>query len=130
SAPTQLDRIVAAVTGEQRVRELGHVVGQIRADSLVKVAPVSTVSELLAARVPGLQVFQTSGTVGGEITLRVRSATSLELNPEPIVIVDGIRYQSGTIYGTTATYGHTAAGPFNVEPTSRLNDLNPNDIES
>jgi TonB-linked SusC/RagA family outer membrane protein len=121
NAPTQLDAIVATVTGEQRVREMGHVVGQIRADSLVREAPVSNLAELLNGRVPGLQVFQTSGTVGGQVSMRIRSTTSVNLSAEPIVIVDGIRYTSGSV---------TGGGHFNVEPTSRLNDINPNDIES
>jgi TonB-linked SusC/RagA family outer membrane protein len=119
--PTQLNEIVTTVTGEQRRLELGHVVGVINADSLVKEAPVSTVAELLSGRVPGLQVFTRSGTVGGEVQLQVRSPNSLGLGTEPIVLVDGIRYTSGTRGG---------GGPFNVEQTSRLNDLNPNDIAS
>lgn len=122
SAPTQLDAIVATVTGEQRIRELGHVIGRIDAEAVVREAPVSSISELLNGRVPGLQVFQTSGTVGGEVNLRVRSANSVLLGNEPIVIVDGIRYTSGAQSGQVTNY--------NVEPTSRLNDLNPNDIES
>jgi TonB-linked SusC/RagA family outer membrane protein len=122
-APTALDEVVTTATGEQRVRELGHVVGRINADSLVREAPVSNISELLNGRVPGLQVFQTSGTVGGEVSLRVRSDNSINLNNEPIVIVDGMRYTSNSDHSRVVS-------PFNVEPTSRLNDLNPNDIES
>jgi TonB-linked SusC/RagA family outer membrane protein len=126
SVPTQLDEIVATVTGDQRIRELGHSVGRINADSIIREAPISNVSDLLKARVPGLQVFQTSGAVGGEINMRVRAPTSAELSTEPIVIVDGVRYTSG-IVGTTNPIPST---PFNIEHTSRLNDLNPNDIES
>lgn len=125
-APTQLDAVVATATGEQRVRELGHSVGRINADSLVQVAPISTISDLLKGRVPGLQVFQTSGAVGGEINMRMRAPTSAELSTEPIVIVDGVRYTSGIV----STTNPTPAIPFNIEQTSRLNDLNPNDIES
>lgn len=123
-APTQLDAIVATVTGDQRVREMGHVVTRIQVDSLVRAAPISNISELLTGRVPGLVVLPTSGTVGGEVNLRMRAAVSENLSADPIVIVDGIRYSSGTDYD-----GLTVGG-FNVEPTSRLNDLNPNDIES
>ena len=125
AAPTQLDVIVATVTGDQRVREMGHVVSRINADSLVRVAPVSNISELLTSRVPGLKVMTTSGTVGGEVNLRMRAAVSENLSVDPIIIVDGIRYSSGTGYARNET-----VGGFNVEPTSRLNDLNPNDIES
>ncbi|HKT61331.1 MAG TPA: carboxypeptidase-like regulatory domain-containing protein, partial [Gemmatimonadales bacterium] len=50
---TQLDEVVTTATGEQRRLELGHVVGRINADSLVKEAPISDLTELLTARVPG-----------------------------------------------------------------------------
>lgn len=122
-APAELDAVVVTVTGEQRVRELGHVVGRIDADAVVRTGPVSSVSELLNARVPGVSVFNTSGTVGGEVNVRVRSPNSVLLSSFPIVIVDGVRYNSfqEVVNGVTS---------FLIEPTSRLNDLNPNDIES
>jgi len=126
TSPTQLDAVVATVTGDQRVREMPHVVSRIGVDSLVRAAPISSVSELLTSRVPGLVVMPTSGTVGGEVNMRMRAAVSENLAADPIVIVDGVRYASGTGYNAR----NFTVGGFNVEATSRLNDLNPNDIES
>jgi TonB-dependent SusC/RagA subfamily outer membrane receptor len=120
--PSVLDEVVVTVTGEQRLRELGHVVGRINADSLVKEAPVSSLSELLNGRVPGVQVFQNQGSVGGEVRVQIRGPNTLLLNAEPIVIVDGVRH-------ITAGSG-SRREPFGSELTSRLNDLNPNDIEA
>jgi TonB-linked SusC/RagA family outer membrane protein len=128
---TQLDEVVTTATGEQRLLELGHVVGRINADSLMKAAPISSVTELLTARVPGLVVQQASGIVGGEVSLRIRSPTSDMLNSEPIIIVDGVRYQSNPFVGPGSDYSHYTLGPFGGnEGTSRLNDLNPNDIDN
>ena len=122
-APAELDAVVVTVTGEQRIRELGHVVGRIDADAGVRTGPVSSVSELLNARIPGLSVFNTSGTVGGEVNVQIRSPNSIQLSSFPIVIVDGVRYNS---------FQEVAGGltAFQIEPTSRINDLNPNDIAS
>jgi len=120
-----LDQIVVTATGEQRVRELGHVVSKINADSLVKEAPITSLSQLLTDRVAGLAVYSgNGGQVGGDVALRLRSATTSWLNPQPIVIVDGVRYNN-----TSAPVGQSAR-PFNAEPRSPLNDLNVNDIES
>ncbi|HKT58601.1 MAG TPA: TonB-dependent receptor plug domain-containing protein [Gemmatimonadales bacterium] len=116
---TQLNEIVTTVTGDQRRVELGHVVGRINADSVVKEAPITTLTELLTARVPGLQVFQAQGTVGGDVRLQIRGVNSLALNSEPIVIVDGVRFSTARTSGGTAML---------FEPSSRLNDINPNDI--
>ncbi len=123
-APTTLSEVVSTATGDQRRVELGHVVGRINADSVVKAAPVSSISELLNGRVAGLQVNTYQGTVGGEVGLRIRTPNTIQLSTEPIVIVDGIRY-------TGSAMARINLGAINsVEPTSPLNDLNPNEIES
>jgi TonB-linked SusC/RagA family outer membrane protein len=126
-APTTLSEVVTTATGDQRRVELGHVVGRINADSLVKEAPVSSLSELLTARVPGLHVFQSQGTVGGEVKVQIRGPNSLLLPTGPIVIVDGIRYTTGAALLPPEIRSNT--GPYKVEPTSPLNDINLRDIE-
>ncbi|HEV8641177.1 MAG TPA: TonB-dependent receptor [Methylomirabilota bacterium] len=125
AAPSELEAVVVTATGERRLLELGHVVGRINADSLVKEAPVTTLTELLTARVPGLQVFQTQGTVGGRVNLLVRGPNSFGLTNQPIFIIDGVRYTTDE-----RTPLCSGACPGSTEPTSPLNDLNPNDIES
>jgi TonB-linked SusC/RagA family outer membrane protein len=122
--PTSLNDVVTTATGEQRRVELGHSVSRINADSVVKEAPISTLSELLTARVPGVQVFQSAGTVGGEVKIQIRGFNSISLNNEPIVVVDGVRYTSKAAEFTLEF------GTIRGENTSPLNDLNPNDIES
>lgn len=133
-SPTALNELVVTATGLQRRVELGHVVEQINADSVVRSAPVGNVTDLITARVPGLMVQPVSGTVGGDIALRVRSTNSLSLSLEPIVIVDGIRYlnnpRAGLEFFSQFGRAYDAFGTFGTEGTSRINDLNPNDIES
>ncbi len=119
--PTSLSEVVVTATGEQRRLELGNVVGRINADSLVREAPITSVSELLTARVPGLQVFQEQGIVGGRVNLQNRGRNSVSVSNEPIVVIDGVRM-------TTANR-HSPLGDFEGT-NSPLNDLNPNDIES
>jgi len=121
-----LDQVVVTATGEQRYRELGHVVARINADSLVQEAPITSLSELLTARVPGLRVFNyNGGVVGGEVALQMRGTTTLSLDPQPVVVVDGVRYKN-----TNNINGGEDRRPFNAEPRSPLNDLNVNDIET
>jgi len=122
-----LDQVVVTATGAQRYRELGHIVTKINADSVVREAPVTSLSELLTARVPGLQVMTNNGgIVGGEVGLRIRGTSTLALDPQPIVIVDGVRYKNTNI----APNGSEDYRPFGAEPRSPLNDLSVNDIES
>jgi len=133
SSVNTLDQVVVTATGEQRYRELGHVVAKINADSLVKNAPITSVAELLTARVPGLEVMTSNGGMaGGDVSLRLRGQTTTSLDPQPIVIVDGVRYRN-----TTTIPSGTASGafikdvrPYSAEQRSPLNDLNVNDIET
>jgi len=130
SSANTLDQVVITATGNQRVRELGHVVAQINADSLVKEAPITSLSELLSARVPGLQVMPgNGGVVGGDVALRLRGQTTIYADPQPIVIVDGVRYKNtNTIDGEFGGLSEDQR-PFGIEPRSPLNDLNVNDID-
>jgi len=122
-----LDQVVVTATGEQRVRELGHVVARINVDSLVKTAPITDLSDLLQSRVPGLQVVPGSGGYAGEtVALQLRGASSMALNSAPIVIVDGVRYQSDNSIDNGANHQDLRGG--NTQQRSPLNDLNPNDI--
>lgn len=131
SSVNTLDQVVVTATGAQRVRELGHIVTRINVDSLVKEAPITSVIDLLTARVPGLVVLTgNGGTAGAAASLQLRGNTSLLLNSDPIVIVDGVRFRSSSAVdngargvGDTRTFGHGDL------PTP-LNDLNPNDIET
>lgn len=131
SSLNTLDQVVVTATGAQRYRELGHVVTQINADSLVREAPITSLSELLTARVPGLQVLPgNGGTVGGDVALRLRGQTTTSLDPQPIVIVDGVRYRNtNTVFNENGTI-YEDSRPFNAEQRSPLNDLNVNDIET
>jgi len=132
AAVNPLDQVVVTATGPQQYRELGHVVAKINADSLVKHAPITTLSELLTGRVPGLQVITAGGTVGGEVALRIRSQTTTSLDPQPVIIVDGVRYKNTNTVQDNNGSGNLVEDrrPFGVEGRSPLNDINVNDIET
>ena len=126
-APTTLDEVVVTVTGEQRRVEIGNVIGTIAADSLVRDAPVSRLSELLEARIPGLQTIQNSGHTGATPRLRIRGIGSVSLPRDPLLYVDGVRVDNSTgsvfspLGGFIGGYG---------QRSGRLNDFKPEEIES
>ncbi len=115
-----LDEIVVTATGERRKVELGNSVAEIWAEELVETAPVSNAYDLLQARVPGVQVMNTGGGAGIGSRIRIRGSNSLSLSNEPIVYLDGIRIESGAL-AQIGTGG---------QDLGRLNDLNPEEIES
>ena len=122
--PTRLDQVVATATGDRRRVELGNSIVSIQADSIVQVAPINTVSDLINARAPGVQVLYPTGLTGAGARIRIRGINSIEGNNDPVVILDGVRISAGA--GDA-----NRAGGLDFTPTpSRLDDLDPESIES
>jgi TonB-linked SusC/RagA family outer membrane protein len=119
---TQLDQVVVTGTGgvTQR-RAVGNVVETIDAKNVLEVAPARSVDQLIGARTPGLIVLPSTGQVGTGAQLRVRAASSLTLSNDPIIYIDGVRMDASAARGPVQRGGAGA---------SRLNDVNPEDIES
>ncbi|HMC54349.1 MAG TPA: SusC/RagA family TonB-linked outer membrane protein [Gemmatimonadaceae bacterium] len=118
----QIDEVVVTATGEeQRKRESGNAtsVVQVTPD---KLATKTTLQQLLTAQAPGVYVNSPGGTTGSASRIRIRGANSVSLSNEPLVIVDGVRANSD-IAGT----GTIGVGG---QQSSRLNDINPDDIEA
>jgi TonB-dependent starch-binding outer membrane protein SusC len=117
---TRLDQVVVSATGESELRrESGNNVATINTDSIPKTV-VNGVSDLLSSRAANVVVTQTSGTTGGGSRIRIRGSNSLSLSNEPLIIIDGVRAISD-VSGSTIDIGG--------QNPSRLDDLNPEDIE-
>jgi TonB-linked SusC/RagA family outer membrane protein len=118
----QLDQVVITGTGGVvQKRAVGNVVESIKADEVLQVAPVRTVDQLIGARSPGVIVLPSSGQVGTGAQIRIRGAGSLSLSNDPIIYIDGVRMNSDPAQGPQQRGGGGA---------SRINDINPEDIES
>jgi TonB-dependent starch-binding outer membrane protein SusC len=118
---------VTATAGEQRVRSLGNSIGRLKADQVVEVAPASNVHALLGARVPGVQIQLSRGEIGAGANIRIRGASSMSLASEPLLYIDGVRVNNSFADNGG---GISSVGTDARTPPSRINDLNPEDIES
>ena len=117
-----LDAVVVTGTGvATERRKLGNTIATIDANQL-KTAPVQNVSEMLAAREPGVSILPSGGLTGEGARIRIRGAASLSQPDEPIVYVDGVRVDRGGGFGD---YIGTGGGGY----PSRLDDINPESIE-
>lgn len=118
---TTLDVVTATATGEtQRKRENGTNVSTITVDSVQKAA-VQTFAQLVNGRAAGVSVLQSTGTTGMGARVRIRGANSVSLSNEPLLIIDNVRVNNDP--------NSTSIGVGGQQP-SRLNDINPEDIES
>lgn len=117
---TALDEVV--VTGQPgatRRREIGTSIATIDVSQTVQEAPITTMAQLLQGRDAGITSLGSSGTAGGGGTIVLRGITSMTRDNSPLIYVDGVRLD--TDHRTLVTTGG--------QSTSRLNDINPADIE-
>jgi len=123
-SPTALaldELVVTGTAGATSRREQPAVVSTVNAAQLVETAPVTSVADILTARSPGVSVTSSSGSAGTAQQIRIRGNASISLSNEPLVFIDGVRADS-RINGRGIGVGG--------QSTSRLNDINPEDIES
>ena len=126
-APVQLDEIVTTATGQQRKLEVANAVATIDAARVTEESPISEFGNLLSGRAAGVQVQKSGGTTGTGTRIRIRGSNSVSLSNEPLYYIDGIRMESNATSSSLDIGGFgqgVGAGP------SRINDLNPEDIES
>jgi TonB-linked SusC/RagA family outer membrane protein len=119
-----LDELVVTGTpGATARKAIGNVVSSVDAAQVTRVAPVSTVEQVLNGRVAGVTVLSSTGEVGGAAKVRIRGAATFSLSNTPLVYIDGVRVNNDE------TSGPINQG-FGSRSISRLSDLNPNDIQS
>jgi TonB-linked SusC/RagA family outer membrane protein len=125
----QLGEVVVTAVGIQRERKaLGYSVETVKGDKVQQVSEPDPL-RALTGKVPGLNIVSSSGAPGSSTRITIRGNSSLLNNNQPLFVVDGIPYNND--YVTTEginsnTGGLTAGGAF----SSRISDLDPNDIQS
>jgi TonB-linked SusC/RagA family outer membrane protein len=123
-AAIELNEIVVTGTaGGVQKRALGNSVGKVKADEIVSIAPVKSMQDLLNGRAAGVIVMPGTGMVGSGSRIRIRGLSTLSLSNDPLIYVDGIRVNNETGTGF-------AVQAFGSGVVSRLNDFNPDEIES
>lgn len=135
---TSLAGVVTTATGMQRKLEIGNAIASINVDSVMRVTPITTLTDLLETRVPGLTVQRTSGTPGDPSRIRIRGSSSIERNNEPIVIVDGIRVYGDQSSGLSQNLSQGlgtgniqgAIGGAKTLTPSPLDQIDPSSIET
>ncbi len=126
AALTLNELVVTGTPGAQQVRSLGNSVGKVRADQLVAEAPPPNLESLLGGQVAGVQVARSRGEIGAGSNIRIRGVSSMSLSSEPLIYIDGVRVNNNNAdFGGAAGVGTDAR-----TPPSRLNDIDPEDIQS
>jgi TonB-linked SusC/RagA family outer membrane protein len=117
-AVVQLQDVVTTATGEQRRVELGNAISTLGdVGQRVETTPITNMSDLLVGKAPGVNILPGNMT-GSAGQIHIRGVNSLSLNNNPIWIVDGVRFNAGSV---NVQVGGTQ--------TTLLNGLDPEEIE-
>lgn len=135
---SRLQEQVTTATGKRRRLEVANDITIIDVDSVMATAPISSVTDLLETRVPGLSVQHTSGAPGDPSRLRLRGASSIYRSNDPIVVVDGVRVYYNQSDGTSANLAgnfeasvvDSRANRFHPAAPSPLDQIDPHSIET
>ena len=115
----QLDAVVVNAMGFEEARdEQGVATSHVEGQSLVRSGETSILKGL-SAKVPGVKITSTSGDPGSSARILIRGARTLAGN-QPLIVVDGIPISNAS----------QGSGNGGVIQQSRLNDVNPEDVES
>ncbi|MEX2531671.1 MAG: SusC/RagA family TonB-linked outer membrane protein [Gemmatimonadota bacterium] len=118
-----MEEILVSLSAVDRRREqVGTDIVRLDAARELQTAAVTSLSDLVNSRAPGVNIALGSGEVGTASKIRIRGASSLTQSNNPVVFIDGVRVSNATGAGPQAI-------DFGDGPTiSRLDDLNPEDI--
>lgn len=113
NAATTLNEVVVVGYGTQRRKDLTSAVATVTSKDFQK-GNITTPEQLIAGKVAGVSIIGNSGRPGSGSTIRVRGGSSLNASNDPLIVIDGVPLDNGSIPG--------ASNP--------LSFINPNDIES
>ena len=122
--PVELEQIVVTGTaGTQEKRAIGNSVARVQVSDVVSSTRVASVQDLINGRAPGVAILPGTGMVGAGSRIRIRGISTFSLSAEPLIYVDGVRVNNEQASGLSVQ-------AFGSGVISRLNDFNPEEIES
>ncbi|MFT6127390.1 MAG: TonB-linked SusC/RagA family outer membrane protein [Flavobacteriaceae bacterium] len=116
-----LDEVIITALGFTKKKDnLGYASSTVKGDVVAKSGEANLLNAL-SGKSSGVRVTRNSGDPGAGSFIQIRGLSSITRNSQPLIIVDGIPI-SNDVRGNSDRGG--------VSQQSRLNDINPNDIET
>lgn len=103
--PVLMNEVVVIAYGEQKRSSFTGSASVISSEAIAR-RPVQSVMNVIEGMAPGVQVQNSSGAPDATPSFRIRGASSINAGKDPLIVVDGVPYDSG------------------------WNNINPNDVES
>jgi len=114
----ELDEVVVTALGFKVDRDkVGYANSQVDDEEIVKAAEPNIINSL-SGKATGVNIKRNSGDPGAGAFIQIRGASTLGGGGQPLIIVDGVPISNDN------------NGTSQIAQQSRLNDINPNDIEN
>jgi TonB-linked SusC/RagA family outer membrane protein len=111
-----LEEILFVGYGTQRKADLTGSIASIKGSDIA-LAPVQSFDQALQGRAAGVQITTPNGVLNNPPVIRVRGTNSINLNSQPLIVIDGVPTFQGNLSGNSAA-------------NNPLANINPADIES
>lgn len=113
-----LDEVIVVGYGTQRREAKTGSITTVSGDEIADI-PAISVDKMLAGKLAGVMITQSSGQPGSASSIRIRGTSSINAGNNPLYVVDGLPISTGD----DSYLGNESTG-------NPLSTLNPNDIES
>ncbi|WP_044081019.1 TonB-dependent receptor plug domain-containing protein, partial [Prevotella scopos] len=110
--------VTASISSARSQKALGSKVDHIDVTNLSKNAHTNSLSDILDGKIGGVQMYQSNGKVGMPIRFNMRSGATMSMERDPIIYVDGVKYNNSNISDINSSQ----------DALSALNDLAIDDI--
>lgn len=116
-----LDEVIVTSLGfKEQKDELGYASSTVSGNKVAESGETNVLNSL-SGKSSGVRITRNSSDPGAGSYIQIRGVSSITRNSQPLIIVDGVPISNDV-------RGNSDSGGVNQE--SRLNDINPNDIES
>ncbi|HEY0895750.1 MAG TPA: carboxypeptidase-like regulatory domain-containing protein, partial [Sphingobacteriaceae bacterium] len=126
--------VVTGLATSVKRSNLANAVGTISARELTGTAVPHTIESAMNGKLTGANIVQSSGAPGGGISVRLRGLTSVNSSTQPLYVIDGVFVDNSSISSgiNSVTIASRGSGSTSNQdnPSSRIADINPEDIES
>lgn len=115
-----IEEVVAIGYGSVKKRDLTGSVSSVKSENFND-GVINSPEELMAGKLPGVQIIQNSSEPGGGFSVSIRGVSSINAGTEPLYVIDGLPIDNSPVVGGTSSMRGSR---------NPLSSINPNDIES
>lgn len=120
-----LEEVVVTALGFATKKDRSGTTSSNVSSNAIKSSGESGILNSLAGKASGVKIVRANGDPGAGVNIQIRGANTIGGSTQPLVIVDGIPISNDNLNGSGSS--STGGG---VSQQSRLNDINPEDVES